>query len=273
MRILHLPRAAGAPDALLDRLMGLGPTDAVADGAGLRVLLPGGPGLDGEVRAALALPDDAPLTWSEPTWRDAGSVAWIEPRPRRVAGLWIRPAEAGARRADDTIWLHDGEAFGTGAHPTTALCLEALDEVLAGAADPDPAVLDLGTGSGILALAAVRRGAGAVLAIDIDAAALAEAQANVTLNGDEARVTLRLGGPEAAGRRFPVVFANILAAPLQALAAEVADTVGHGGELVLSGVPVLLEREVVRAYLARGMRPGPTTGRDGWSCLRLRAGW
>jgi len=70
-----------------------------------------------------------------------------------------------------------------------------------------------------------------------------------------------------------VVVANILAAPLQALAPALADAVAHHGELVLSGIPVGLEVEVSRPYIRRGMHPGPVTTRGGWSCLRLRAGW
>ena len=268
MRILHLP--VGDPLAALDALSPLGPVDAELDAIGLRVLLAESPTLEAEVRAALGLVDPAPLRWSAPVWRDAASVAWIVPRPRRVGPVWVAPPGDGAP-PPGTVWLADGEAFGTGAHPTTALCAEALAEVME-AAGPAPSVLDVGTGSGVLALVALQLGARRVVGVDTDAAALAEAAHNVALNGETARVELVVGGPEDRGR-FPVVVANILAAPLQVLAAAIADTVAHDGELVLGGIPVGVEAEVVRAYVRRGMRPGPVTTRGGWSCLRLRAGW
>ena len=74
------------------------------------------------------------------------------------------------RPAPDTIRLIDAPAFGTGLHPTTALCLEALEAIVDG--EPPESVLDVGTGSGILALAALTLGVRRVLAIDIDADAL-----------------------------------------------------------------------------------------------------
>jgi ribosomal protein L11 methyltransferase len=190
---------------------------------------------------------------------------WLVPVPSEGAAV----PDGGAAPPDaPAVFLRDGPAFGTGAHPTTALCLAALAD-----APLPPFVVDVGCGNGVLALAALRLGAATALAVDVDAAAVAEAAANAALNGLGARFEARHGGPAVVGTRAPLVLANILAAPLVALAHEVCACVAHGGELVLSGVPTGLEDEVARAYVYAGMRRGPVTRREGWSCLRLRAGW
>jgi ribosomal protein L11 methyltransferase len=170
--------------------------------------------------------------------------------------LAIVPTWCDPPRADVTIRLDPGLAFGTGSHPTTRLCLEWLvDEVVPGAS-----VLDYGCGSGILALAAAKLGAGRVVATDIDAQALGASRDNARANGVEATFVL----PDALGpETFDIVVANILANPLIVLAPALAARVRPGGGLALSGILASQAAEVVAAY-AGWFTLGASRDADGW---------
>jgi ribosomal protein L11 methyltransferase len=165
----------------------------------------------------------------------------------------------------------DGAAFGTGLHPTTMLCLEVLEEELITSL-PDR-VLDVGTGSGVLALAALCAGVPGAVAVDIDADAVRAARANASVNGLSQRLQVVHGDVEAVSGVWPLVLANILAAPLIEMAPALARRVGHGGRLVLSGIRSSLASDVERAYRHLGMRQVATRTRDGWSALVLQASW
>jgi hypothetical protein len=139
------------------------------------------------------------ITASPAMPRDAGSLWILSPRPVQLRRLRIVPAasaaEAGALR------LVDGPAFGTGLHPTTALCLGMLDDIVP-ATSPET-VLDVGTGSGVLALAALVMGVPRALGIDLDEEALRVAAENARLNGLDDRLRLARGGPaDIAGNWF-----------------------------------------------------------------------
>jgi ribosomal protein L11 methyltransferase len=152
-----------------------------------------------------------------------------------------------------------GLAFGTGEHPTTALCLEWLDAAL----EPDATVLDYGCGSGVLAIAALALGADRAWAVDNDEQALTATRDNARLNGCETR--LDVGAPESLPPlRFDVVLANILAGPLVALAAEFARIVVPGGAVVLSGILTRQAPNVVAAY-EPWFEQIATHERDGWT--------
>ena len=188
---------------------------------------------------------------SPATGRDAGSVWVLSPRPIRIGRLTIVPAHPTAEAGD--LQLIDAAAFGTGLHPTTALCLEVLEEAVRIA--PPDAVLDVGTGSGVLALAALMMGVPRALAIDIDDEALRIAAENARINRINAideRLRLARGGPEAVTGTWPLVLANVLPAPLIEMAPALVRRVGHHGQLVLSGIPSSIEREVDQAYRASG---------------------
>jgi len=133
-----------ASDDSLDRLVELGAIDAErSDDGGIAALMPDSVAPE-HVASALGIDGFAV---SPATARDAGSVWILSPRPIRIGRIRIVPAHIDAE--PDALRLIDAEAFGTGLHPTTALCLEALDEAVS-IARPD-AVLDVGTGSGVLA--------------------------------------------------------------------------------------------------------------------------
>jgi ribosomal protein L11 methyltransferase len=158
------------------------------------------------------------------------------------------------------VWLDPGLAFGTGTHPTTALCLEWLDSAALHALD----VIDYGCGSGILAIAAAKLGAGKVTAVDIDPQALSATRDNAVRNGVSDRIVTRT--PAEPLDPADVLLANILSEPLIALAERFASLVRPGGRLVLSGILVSQAEAVTVAY-----RPwfdiAPFATRDSWVCL------
>lgn len=157
--------------------------------------------------------------------------------------LWICPHEQSVAELDATVVrLDPGLAFGTGTHPTTALCLEWLD----GAALAGSEIIDYGCGSGILAIAALKLGAQRALAVDHDPQALLATRENAERNGVEARIEVL--SPQAPLPRVPVLIANILALPLIELAPRFANWIVTGGHIVLSGILAEQAEAVAAAY-------------------------
>ena len=158
--------------------------------------------------------------------------------------LWICPT--GASVADDDaviVHLDPGLAFGTGTHPTTALCLEWLDGIdLAG-----KTVLDYGCGSGVLAIAALKLGAVRATGMDIDPQAVIATRQNAEANDVGAHVTVVGADCEIEGE-FDVVLANILAGPLAEFADSITSRLAEDGMLALSGVLCEQARDVRAAY-------------------------
>jgi ribosomal protein L11 methyltransferase len=224
--------------------------DADVIAACLAQALPGSP------RPRLeTLPDKA---WEREWLRDF--------RPMRFGRrLWVCPGGLPAGAPDAVrIELDPGLAFGTGTHPTTALCLEWLDgQEIAGRT-----VIDYGCGSGILAIAAARLGAGPVVAMDIDPQALIATGENAERNGVAARITVT-GDPSLAAGSADLLLANILAGPLVELAPRFAQALRPGGLLALSGLLLGQADTVTSAY-----RPwfdiATAATRDGWALLAGR---
>ncbi|RMG36884.1 MAG: 50S ribosomal protein L11 methyltransferase [Gammaproteobacteria bacterium] len=176
--------------------------------------------------------------------------------------LWVRPGEAPIPDPDGIIVdLDPGLAFGTGTHPTTALCLEWLDR----AELADKEIIDFGCGSGILAIAALKLGASRAVAIDHDPQALTATRENATRNGviDRLEIVDDQNLPE---RPVPLVLANILANVLIALQPRLTALVAPGGELVLSGVLAEQADAVIDAFTAELEFSCPQQ-RDGWVLL------
>lgn len=209
------------------------------------------------------------VTASPARGRDAGSVWVLGPRPITIGRLRIVSADAPAHPGD--LRLLDSDAFGSGLHPTTRLCLEALDDVIA-TTRPE-SMLDVGTGSGILVLGGLRLGVPRATGVDIDSSALKVAAENARLNGLEGRLQLIAGDASAIDGASPLVAANVLAAPLIEMAPWLVHLVRPGGLLVLSGIPSGLEDDVLRAYRHLGMHQWRVSARGGWAALVLRTSW
>jgi len=177
--------------------------------------------------------------------------------------LWICPHHERVE-APEAIVVHmdPGLAFGTGTHPTTALCLQWLD-----AHPPEGEVIDYGCGSGVLALAAAKLGARTVHCFDIDDQALLATRDNALANGLGDRI--RLYESCAALPPANVLLANILSAPLVALAPRFAALLRPDGALVLSGLMEHQAPEVMRAY-ERWFEMTACGSRDGWTALSGR---
>jgi ribosomal protein L11 methyltransferase len=188
------------------------------------------------------------------------SVAWrARIRSTRVGRLWVGPPWETPPSGAVALHIEPKMAFGTGDHPTTALCLSAVDDFLLG--HPGATVLDVGTGTGVLALAARKLGASRVVGVDSDAVSVALAQENAQANGvsgvDLSGATLA----EVEGR-FDLVLANILANTLVELAQPLAAHVQH--TLVLAGVLQHQADEVTAAFVKEGLTRGPRASSGDW---------
>jgi len=196
---------------------------------------------------------------------------WLKDfRPLRFGRrLWVVPTayEPPEPEAVNLV-LDPGLAFGTGTHPTTALCLEWLDgQPLEGAS-----VVDYGCGSGILAVAAALLGAEDILATDIDPQALLATRDNAARNGVAERIRTCLPGElgDAGEGTSDVVLANILAGPLVELAPRIVRLLRGNGRLVLSGLLRSQAGEVAEAYRALGIQLAIDGELDGWVRLAGR---
>ncbi|MEO1575432.1 MAG: 50S ribosomal protein L11 methyltransferase [Pseudomonadota bacterium] len=184
------------------------------------------------------------------TWRDVQDQAWERVWLDRFAPqsfgkrLWVVPGEHTAPDGAVVVRLDPGLAFGTGDHPTTAMCLEWLGnrDDLSG-----QRVLDFGCGSGILAIAACKLGARDVTALDNDPQALIATRDNAQRNGVADHINV-VPAPLADSAPFDIVLANILAGPLVALAETLIRALAPGGHLVLSGLLADQVDEVSAAY-------------------------
>ena len=169
-----------------------------------------------------------------------GERTWIVPWNRDL------PDEADVPGAA-VVRLDPGLAFGSGTHPTTALCLQWLDTLAAGGGLDDATVLDFGCGSGILALAALKLGAARAVGVDNDPQALQATADNAARNdvGDR----MQVAAPDAVPTGpYPVVVANILAGALDALADTLAGHVAPGGRIALSGILAGQEGPLLERY-------------------------
>jgi ribosomal protein L11 methyltransferase len=220
--------------------------------------------------AALALPVVVRSRWlSEQDW----AHVWKEffPVLRVSSRLVVCPTWRSyrPREGEAVVRLDPGMAFGTGQHPTTLMCLRALEELLR----PGMDVLDLGTGSGILALAAARLGAASVLALDIDLQAVAAARDNVRLNRLGAVVQVEEGGLDGAARAaFDLAMANINAAVIVEMAPALAEVLRAGGVLVVAGFSAESAERVVGALTSTGLVVERTLADGDWRALVARKG-
>ena len=200
------------------------------------------------------------------------SEAWkANVRATQAGRLWVGPSwllgEAGADSLP--IVIDPGMAFGTGDHPTTAMCLEAMDAWVP--AHPGCTVLDVGTGTGVLAMAAKKLGAGMAVANDIDPGAVEIARENAAHNAvkDVEWTTKPL---ERIRGAFDLVLANIFANVLCHLAPRLCAATAADGRLMLTGILDEQEAEVLAAFEREGMRLAERRARGEWVLLEMAHG-
>lgn len=191
--------------------------------------------------------------------------------PPRFIVRTLRPASAYAVSlfsqppAEDALVIDVAEhgVFGSGAHPTTQLCLTTLADLITSSSR----VLDLGCGSGILAIAAARLGAAHVQAVDIEPAAVLHTKDNTVRNGVAERVDVRLGSIEAAEGPFDVIVANLLLPIFKQLIDPMTNALTPNGHLICSGI---LEVQAIRlTHLAAdaGLTLVRGASQRGWSVM------
>jgi len=220
----------------------LGQIDAVVGGRPIEV-------------SSTEIPDD----WAD-RWRDFHKPLLVGER------LWLRPSWEPAREGAIDLIVDPGQAFGTGAHPTTRLCLEYLLELADGDEAEGP-LTDLGTGSGVLAIAAAKLGWSPVVGYDHEAAAIEASAANAAVNGvgiDFLRQNLRESLPELA----PTCVANMTSPILRAIAGHLG---GDGpAAMVLSGILPNEVDDVVAAFAPAGLAEQDRRQMGDWAALLLR---
>ena len=272
LRSVVITVAAGAAEALGDALIEAGALsvsveDADAGTAAEKPLF-GEPGTEPDreawersvIRALVPEEADADAIVAAAA-AEAGMAAAPAFRAEVVADQdWVRITQAQFEpiRVSDRLWvvpswhtppdphavnlmLDPGVAFGTGAHPTTRMCLRWLEASVKGG----ERVLDYGCGSGILAIAAMKLGAGAAIGVDIDADAVTQARENARANGVEATFLAAAARLDVAA---DLVVANILANPLRLLAPVLAAHTRRGGQLALAGLLAEQAAELVEVY-------------------------
>ncbi len=213
-------------------------------------------------------------------WRRVAEEDWASAWKAHFKPLKVTPRLVIAPPWDDyqpgpgegVVIIYPGMAFGTGRHPTTLLCLRALEAVwdsgLPRSANPWQ-VLDVGTGTGILALAAARLGA-EVLAIDIDPEAVAAALENVRLNQLLDRVWVEETPLDFLREKFALILANITAPDLLHLAETLAGRLLSRGVLIISGFLESDAPALETRYLAQGLQKEGVLGQEDWVALIFR---
>ena len=198
--------------------------------------------------------------WAE-RWREFHAPVTVGGR-LHVRAPWHPPGPAGAH----DVVIDPGQAFGTGAHATTRMCLELLLEL---GAEPGP-VLDLGCGSGVLSIAAAKLGHGPVVGVDHDPLALEATAANAAANGVEVAVRaydLTRDGPAPAA---PVVLANLLGPLLRRLADEGFEAGGlQPRALIASGLLAGEAGEIAAVFARRGLHERTRRTDGEWAALLL----
>ncbi len=209
--------------------------------------------------SATEVPDD----WAD-RWRDFHKPLLVADR------LWLRPSWEPAREGAIDLVVDPGRAFGTGAHPTTRLCLEYLLELEQGG-EAQGALTDLGSGSGVLAIAAAKLGWSPVNGYDHEPGAIEAAAANASVNSVAIaleRMNLREQLPSLA----PTTVANMTAPILRAVAAQLPSPEGLPTTLVCSGLLPSELDDIATTFAAKGLNETARRIDGDWAALLLRRG-
>ncbi len=228
------------------------------------------------LRLLYPMPEPVTRTVKEEDWAHAWKRHY---KPMRIGRrVLLTPAweVPNPMPGDVVVRLEPGMAFGTGLHPTTRLCVAALEECVT----PGEALLDVGTGSGVLSIVGAKLGALPVMATDIDPLAVQAAKDNAERNGialSSESMTVELGSvPAGQEGRFPLAAANILAEVLVGLFegaydnVPLAEPVAAGGLLILSGILEEKAEMVLAAANSRGLREVRRGQEGDWVALVVR---
>ncbi len=202
--------------------------------------------------------------WAE-TWKEHFKPARLG---RRIT---VKPSwePYAASSGEVVLTIDPGQAFGTGTHETTKLCLRFLEDLF-DAPEAPRTVLDVGTGTGILGIAAAMLGAGCVLGIDIDPRAVETAEQNGRINGVADRFRSAITPLARVEGTFDLVAGNVLAEILADLKDEIAARCAPGGTLLLSGILTEKSAWVAQEYAESGWRLAAQRDEGQWSALVLR---
>ena len=203
----------------------------------------------------------------EADWADAWKAHF--PVMRIGRRLVIKPTwrRHHAEPDDVVLALDPGMAFGTGLHPTTRLCLVALERLAGEGRLVNARILDVGCGSGILAIAALRLGGAEALGVDTDPIAIEATTENARRNRLARRIRAREGSLPTNEPPFDIVVANLIAGVLVRLAPLLRAELSPGGRLVASGIFVDREADVRAAFEAAGLAVAERTGEGDWVAL------
>ena len=224
----------------------------------------------GHMRLMYPMPKPSYSVVRETDWAEAWKAHY---QPLRVGKrLLVRPqwVDVALAQEDIEIALDPGMAFGTGTHPTTQLCLEALETM----ADPGMDILDLGSGSGILAVAAAKLGAGKVLALDIDPIAVRATRENAARNGVAHQIVAEQGSLESvlsSARRFDLLLVNILARIILEMTGRgLSHILRPGGVAIFSGIIDSQADEVEAGLRRAGLNPTARRKKGDWVLIETR---
>lgn len=224
----------------------------------------------GHMRMMYPMPDPVYRVVKEDDWAEAWKTHY---HPLRVGKrLLIRPLWIDVDLADDDIEiaLDPGMAFGTGTHPTTQLCLEALEDLV----QPTQEILDLGCGSGILSIACAKLGARKIIGLDIDKLAVDATIENAEVNGVAEKIMVEQGSLEnviTSARRFDFVVVNILAKIILKMTENnLGDTVRPGGIAIFSGIIETQVEEVEDGLRKTGLEPYARRQQGDWFLIEAK---
>lgn len=197
-------------------------------------------------------------------------------RPARVSNrIIIKPPviQCERNKNDVVIELNFGTAFGTGAHPTTTLCLKAIDRLTSSESHfhihENDAALDIGTGSGILAIAAAKLGFSSVTGTDIDPCSVYEAKENVQTNKLLGKVRIEAADFNNFDTKFKLIIANLRYPTLKTISRQIESKLADNGAVVLSGVKTEELDGLFKAYSNVGLNKIWVKSEKNWSATIL----
>jgi ribosomal protein L11 methyltransferase len=201
--------------------------------------------------------------WAE-NWKSNFKLLRITPR------MVVKPPweEYARQKGELVIEIDPGMAFGTGTHPSTQMCLRALEEVVR-SSFPPLSMLDVGTGSGILAIAARKLGVSQVLAVDIDPVAIDCARKNAASNKINRGIDFRVGSLDGLRRKFNIIVANLLPQELLQVAPFLPKRMSSGGTVIISGLLRGQKKEIFAPFAGQDLEILRSRESKGWSCLVL----